>query len=249
MLKLAGKTALITGGSKGIGFATARLFAREGAKVIITGRNTDDLKKAADKISGDVTYIRSDTAITSDIRTLFYEIEKKIAKLDIVFINAGIAEGGHIEGVSEESFDKQIDINFRGAFFTVKNAIPYLTKNSSIIFVSSVAAGMGIENLSVYTATKAALVSLARSLAADLVSKSIRVNSISPGYIWTPLGKKNNKDNYDVICKSIPLEQRFGTADEIAQVGLFLASDMSSYMTGQDLIVDGGLSTITLANK
>lgn len=242
---LENKVALVTGGSKGIGLATAQLFAKEGASIIITGRNQEDLLAARDLIQGDVLAIQSDTSSMQDVQILFEQIKNRYQKIDPLFINAGMAEGGEIGTVTEDTFDRHINTNFKGAFFTAQESLPYLNSKASIIFVASVAATMGIQGLSIYSSTKAALVSLSKTLAADLAPRSIRVNTISPGYIATPLGMRNNKEKYDEICQTIPFEHRFGTAEEVAQVALFLASEMASYVTATDLVVDGGLSSIT----
>lgn len=248
MSKLDGKVALVTGGSKGIGFAVAKAYASEGASLIITGRNLDDLEMASKEIGkinfGRILAIQSDSGKLSDIISLFQQISKKHKKIDILFINAGISEAAPIANVTEEMFDNHNNINYKGAFFTVKEGLPFLTRQASIIFVASAAATLGISDLSVYSATKAALVSLTKTLAAELVTQDIRVNSISPGYIKTPLGMRKNRDHYQEICDSIPLENRFGTVEEIAKVAIFLACD-ATYMTGENLIIDGGLSSIT----
>lgn len=247
MHMLTGKVAIITGGTKGIGVATARLFIKEGATVIITARHEDELLAIQRELGDNLICIKADSGNIEDNHKI---IEKVIALgkgIDILFVNAGIAEGGPIDTITEESFDRQNAINYKGGFFNVKACFPYLNPKASIIFTSSVAALIGIENLSVYSATKAAQISLAKTLAAEFAKKGIRVNAISPGYIETPLALEHNKGKYDEVCKTIPLENRFGQAEEIANVALFLASHMSSYMTGATLVVDGGISSLFLA--
>jgi len=240
---LQNKTVLITGGSQGIGLAAAKLFIDEGAVVIITGRDLEKLNHAREYLGKNAICVQSDTANLNDITTLFNQIGKMNLKLDALFINAGIAEGGALSTLTEKQFDDQININYKGALFTVKASLNYLNNNASIIFNASIAGMTGIENLSIYSSTKAALINLSQALAIELANKGIRVNAISPGYIRTPLGEKNNRENYNKICETIPLGSRFGEAEEIAKAALFLASDMSSYITGINLIVDGGLST------
>lgn len=243
---LENKVAVITGGSKGIGLATARIFIKEGARVIITARNEEDLIATKNELGERLLYVKADSANIEDNQKVLAKIHDLGKGIDILFVNAGIAEPGAIDTVSEDDFDRQNNTNYKGAFFNVKACLPYLNPKASIIFTSSIAGHMGIENLSVYSATKAALISLTKTLAAEFAKKGIRVNAISPGYIETPLALKNNKDKLDDICQLIPLEHRFGQADEIANAALFLASPMSSYITGINLIVDGGLSSLTL---
>lgn len=242
---LEGKTALIFGGSQGIGFTTAKLFSKQGANVIITGRTFSLLEKAKKEIGGSVTSYQSDISNKNDRENLFKNLNDKYKKINIAFINAGIAKGGSLEAVTEKTFDEHISINYKGAFFAAQQSAEMMGKKDSIIFTSSVAALMGIEHLSVYSSTKAAILSLTRTLAADLSIRGIRVNAISPGYIATPLGLRNNGKHLAIISENIPLEQRFGAPEEIAMVALFLASEMSSYITGQDIVVDGGLTAIT----
>jgi NAD(P)-dependent dehydrogenase (short-subunit alcohol dehydrogenase family) len=243
---LENKVAIITGGSKGIGLASARMFIKEGAQVIITARNEDELMAVKRELGDNLICIKADSANIEDNQKVIEKVDAIGKGIDVLFVNAGIAEGGTIDTISEEDFDRQNGTNYKGAFFNVKACLPYLNPKSSIIFTSSIAGHMGIENLSIYSATKAALLSLTKTLAAEFAKKGIRVNAISPGYIETPLAMRNNKDKLDDICQLIPLENRFGHADEIANAALFLASDMSSYMTGANLVVDGGLSSLTL---
>ncbi len=241
---LSGKIALILGGSQGIGFETAKLFAEQGATVIITGRTLSYLEEAQCSIQGDITTVQSDMSVKEDRDALFAMIKERYGKINIAFINAGIAEGSPLDFVTEDVFDRHIAVNYKGAYFCAQQSARLMQQQDSIIFTSSAAAVMGIQNLSVYSSTKAAIVNLTKTLAADLVEQGIRVNAISPGYIETPLGMKNNKKHYDEICKTIPLEHRFGTPREIANTALFLASELSSYITGENIVVDGGYSQI-----
>jgi NAD(P)-dependent dehydrogenase (short-subunit alcohol dehydrogenase family) len=241
---LEGKIALIVGGSQGIGFATAKMFAEQGAEVIITGRTLSFLKKAQDEIGGNVKVIQSDMSSKRDRDSLFKMVKEHYGRINIAFINAGIAEALPLDKVTEEFFDRHFEINCKGVFFTAQSCARLMEKKDSIILTSSVAASMGIGHLSVYSSTKAAILSLTKTIAADLAENGIRVNAISPGYILTPLGMRNNEKNMESIAQSIPLENRFGTSEEVAMVALFLASTMSSYITGQEIIVDGGLTSV-----
>jgi len=243
MGKLDGKIALVTGGSKGIGFATAKLFAEEGAQVIITGRDQDGLDTAKERLPAGVECVKSDAGNLDDIEALFATIKSKYGRLDTVFLNAGIAEGPTLDQTTPETFDRHMGINMRGPFFTAQQAARIMQARSSITFVSSIAATMGIEYLAVYSASKAALLSFTKTLASELArTKGIRVNAISPGYIATPLSLGNNAAVLKELNATIPLENRFGDPEEIAKTALFLAAD-ATYMTGQELVVDGGLTT------
>lgn len=242
---LQGKIALIFGGSQGIGLATAKLFVEQGAQVIITGRTQSLLKIAEQEIGGNVIAIQSDMSSKVARHKLFEILRNQYDNINIAFINAGMAEGASLNDVTEDSFDKHIETNYKGAFFAAQECARLMKGKDTIIFTSSVAATMGIEHLSVYSSTKAAILSLTRTMASDLASEGIRVNAISPGYIATPLGIQNNKNHLESISQSIPLEHRFGNPNEVAMVALFLASKMSSYITGQEIIVDGGLTAIT----
>ena len=244
---LANKVALVFGGTRGIGLATARLFRDNGARVIVTGRKKEGLQKAREQLGAEVEVVQSDMANAKDLRQLVGDIKKHHGALDVAFINAGIATPQPHHEVNEEDFDSQVGINFRGAFFAAKHSSNIMNNKGSIIFVSSVAGIMGIEGLSIYSATKSAVISLSRTLAADLSPRSIRVNSISPGFIKTELSMKNNAGMIDEICQGIPLGKTFGMPDDIAQAALFLASNKTAgYITGTNIIVDGGLSKLNL---
>lgn len=238
------KVVLVIGGSKGIGFATAELFAEKGFNVIITGRNEKDLEEARNTLGENVEIIRSDVSRVDEIERLFNAVEIKYPKIDVLFVNAGIAEPKDIANVSVDEFDSQMDINFKGAYFTIQKALKLLGKQSSIVINASVASVMSIKELTVYSASKAALVSLVKTLALELAGNDIRINSVSPGATMTDLYMKNNKDVHEQVCASIPLNNRPANPEEIASVVYFLAIE-ATYMTGQDLIVDGGLSLKT----
>jgi NAD(P)-dependent dehydrogenase (short-subunit alcohol dehydrogenase family) len=248
--KLSGKAAVITGGSSGIGLATAKQFVNEGAYVFITGRRQNELDTAVSEIGRNVTGVQSDVSKMEDLDRLYAAIKEQKGKLDIVFANAGTGAFAPLEQISEEHFDKQFDVNVRGMLFTVQKALPLLQPGGSIVLNASMVSITGSPAFSVYSATKAAVRSFARTWSVDLKERGIRVNAISPGIIPTPgynasLGM--TKEQVDQFVQNsiddIPLG-RPGTADEVAKAALFLASDDSSYVTGIELFVDGGLAQI-----
>ena len=244
---LKGKIALITGGSKGIGLATAKLFVKQGAQVIVTGRNSKTLTVAKQELGKNTLYFQSDISNLSDLDQLFLKINEQFGKIDILFANAGVAERIWIGDVTEDAFDRIVNINYKGTYFTVQKSIPYLNKSASIILNASIAAIFALDYHTIYSSSKAAVIQLAKTLAADLAPQSIRVNSISPGYIKTPIWDQwltDNPEKYKALCNTVPFEQRFGSAEELAEVLLFLASNASSYITAQNIVVDGGLTTL-----
>lgn len=245
--KLQGKVALVTGGSSGIGLATAQLFIDEGAYVFITGRRQSELDIAAKKLGKNASAIQGDVANLKDLDRVFATIKKQKGQIDVLFANAGIYEVTPFGSLSEELYDKSFDINVKGVFFTVQKALPIFKKGGAIILNASVAASKGVGGLSVYCASKAAVRSFARSWAIDLQKENIRVNAISPGVIPTPGFSNSFKMTEEQIrqftesaAKMIPMG-RTGTPEEIAKAVLFLASDDSSYLNGIDLVIDGGL--------
>ena len=248
--RLKEKVALITGGSSGIGLATAKRFAAEGAHVFITGRRQSELDRAVNEIGPNVTGIRGDAANLTDLDTAFAAIAQQAGRLDVLFANAGTGEFAALGEITEEHFDKQFDLNVKGLLFTVQKALPLLVGGSSIVLNASIVSGTGNPAFSVYSATKAAVRSFARTWSVDLRGRSIRVNAISPGVIPTP-GYNTSLGLTDVQVEqfvqsalpNIPLG-RAGTTDEVASAVLFLASDESSYITGIELFVDGGLAQI-----
>ena len=246
MSKLHNKIALITGGSTGIGLATAQRFIADGAQVVITGRNQEALDLAVAELGDRATGIRGDVASLEDLDRLFAQVQKQFGRVDVLFANAGIAPFVPFEAVTEDHFDRLFNINVRGLFFTVQKALPLLSENASIILNASVVAHSGLPNTSVYSATKAAVRSLGRTLAAELSPRGIRVNVVSPGLIETPLVGKLGLSQDDVeafgaqIVQQTPLG-RVGKPEEIAATAAFLASDEASYFTGADLVADGGL--------
>jgi NAD(P)-dependent dehydrogenase (short-subunit alcohol dehydrogenase family) len=247
--KLAGKIAVITGGSSGIGLATAKLFAQEGAYVFITGRRQAELDKAKAKIGKNVTAVQGDVAELSDLDNLYAAVKSERGALDIVVANAGIGETAATKDVTPEHYDKTFNVNARGSFFTVQKALPLLRNGGSIVLVSSVASVKGLPSYVTYSATKAAMRSFVRSWAADFKDRGIRVNALSPGPIDTPILESNgeSKEQADAVRASfvqmVPLG-RLGRPEEMARAILFLASDDGSYITGIDLAADGGMTQV-----
>lgn len=249
MPRLSGKTALITGGNSGIGLATAKLFHQQGARLAITGRDASSLEAARTEMGGDVLAVRSDAGSVADIESLMALVGERFGRLDVLFVNAAIAQPAPFELVSEAQFDETAAINFKGVFFTIQKALPLLGKNSSIIVTTSITNQMGTPNFSVYGACKAALRNLVQTLGLELIGRGIRINAISPGPISTPMfGRFGLPDEaaqaiQAEIARKSPI-QRFGTPDEIARTALFLATDESSYIVGHEIVVDGGMSLL-----
>lgn len=249
MNRLKGKTVLITGGTSGIGLATAKLFRDEGAQLIITGRNPERLAAAQQELGNETMAIRSEAGNLAEIDALMEQIKNRFGKLDVLFANAAVAKAAPTELVSEAQFDEIMGANFKGAFFTIQKALPLFSGNASIIITTSITNRLGSPNFSIYGASKAALRSLVKSLSLEFIGRGIRVNAISPGPIATPMF-----DSFGIppdavhaikgeIERKSPIK-RFGTPDEIAKAALFLASDDSSYMVGEEIIVDGGMSLL-----
>ena len=241
--KLANKIAVITGGNSGMGLATAKRFVAEGAYVFITGRRQKELDAAVKEIGSNVTGVQGDVANLADIDRLYETVKKAKGRIDVLFANAGIGEWVGVESVTEAHFDKTMDINSKGTFFTVQKALPLFKNGGSIIMTGSVASSKGFADFSVYNASKAAIRSFARSFTTDLKGKNIRVNVLSPGPIDTPILGPLPKDAIAGIISGVPMG-RIGTSDEIAKVAVFLASDDSSYVTGIELFVDGGVGQV-----
>jgi NAD(P)-dependent dehydrogenase (short-subunit alcohol dehydrogenase family) len=241
--KLEGKVAVITGGNSGIGLATAKRFVAEGAYVFITGRRQKELDAAVKEIGSNVTGVQGDVSKVADLDRLYDTVRKQKGKVDVLFANAGVGELTHISEVNEQHFDKIFNVNVRGLLFTVQKALPLLKDGASIILTGSVAGVKGFPHFSVYNATKAAVRSFARSWTSDLKQRRIRVNVVSPGPIDTPILDPMSKETIDSFIASVPLE-RIGKPEEVASAALFLASDESSYITGVDLFVDGGLAQV-----
>ena len=249
MGKLDGKIALVTGGNSGIGLATAKQFVNEGAYVFITGRREPELARAVQEIVRNVTGIRGDVSNLGDLDRLFAQIKREKGKLDIVFANAGSAKFAPLDGITEEHYDALFDSNVKGVLFTVRKALPLLPDGASIILNASIVASKGLPANSVYSATKAAVRSFARTWTTDLKDRRIRVNAVSPGPIDTPglsdlvASTGAGEQRLKMISNSVPLG-RLGRPDEIAKAVVFLASDDGSYITGTELFVDGGIAQV-----
>jgi NAD(P)-dependent dehydrogenase (short-subunit alcohol dehydrogenase family) len=249
MDKLKGKTVLITGGSSGIGLASAKLFLEHGARLAVTGRDPDGLMRARDELGSDTLVIRSDAGNLAEIGALVQQVENHFGHLDVLFVNAAIATAAPMELVSETQFDDIMGINFKGAFFTIQKALPLFSAGGSIIVTTSITNQLGSPNFSVYGASKAALRSLVRSLGLELISRGIRINAISPGPIATPIFDRFGlpadmvKDIKAGIAQKSP-SKRFGQPPEVAKVALFLASDDAAYVVGEEIVVDGGMSLL-----
>ena len=249
MAKLEGKIALITGGTSGIGLATAKQFVREGAFVFITGRRQPELDAAVRELEEQAIGVQGDVSSLADLDRLFAKIKSEKGRLDILFANAGIARYARLGEISEELYDSIFNINVKGVLFTVQKALPLMPDGASIILNASIVATKGFSSNSVYSATKAALRSFARTWTTDLKERRIRVNAISPGTIDTPglndllASAEAGQERVKMIHSSIPLA-RFGRPDEIASAVVFLASDDSSYITGAELFVDGGFAQV-----
>ena len=237
--KLEGKTAVITGGTEGIGLATARRFVEEGAYVFIMGRRQQALDEAVKAIGVNVSGVQGDIAQLADLDRLYETVAKARRRIDVVFANAGVGEFAAFGAVTEEHFDKLFNINVRGTLFTVQKALPLLNDGGSIILNGSVASVKGTAAFGVYAASKAALRSFVRTWTTDLKDRRIRSNVLSPGPIDTPLASRQSPDMIARIVSTIPMG-RMGTPEEVANVALFLASDDSSFVTGIELFVDGG---------
>jgi len=244
---LQGKVAVITGGNSGIGLATAKRFVEEGAYVFITGRRQAELDKAAAEIGKNVTAIQGDVSNLDDLDRLFNTVEKSKGKIDILFANAGVVEPTPTPAVTPEHYDKTFDINARGVFFTVQKALPLIKEGGSIIVNGSGVWQKGIPIYVTYGGTKAALRSFVRTWTAEFASKGIRANMISPGPVETPILERQFGENTEAMREQfksrIPM-RRLGRPEEIAAAAVFLASDESSFITGIDLPVDGGVVAV-----
>jgi NAD(P)-dependent dehydrogenase (short-subunit alcohol dehydrogenase family) len=249
MGKLDGKIALVTGGNGGIGLATAKRFVAEGAYVFITGRREGELAAAVKDIGRNVTAIQGDVSNLDDLDRLFGQIKREKGKLNIVFANAGIAKYAPVGAITEELYDSIFNINVKGLLFTVQKALPLMPDGAAIVLNASIVASKGLSANSIYSATKAAVRSFARTWTTDLKARRIRVNAVSPGTIDTPglndllASSEAGQERIKMISNAVPLG-RFGTPDEIAKAVVFLASDDSSYVTGTELFVDGGFAQV-----
>jgi NAD(P)-dependent dehydrogenase (short-subunit alcohol dehydrogenase family) len=250
-MRLKGKVAVITGGNSGIGLATAKEFVANGAKVAIFGRSQKTLQQAAEALGGDVMAVQGDVRKLADLDRLFVESNKRFGPIDVLVANAGIAKFAPVDTLSEELFDELSGILFKGAFFTVQRALPYLRDGASVVLTgASDADKQGRMMTSIYTAAKSAVRALARSLSVELLPRRIRVNVVSPGMTDTPIITREGgmpgmkpEEVAALITKTIPLKRR-GRPEEVAKAILFMASDDSSYCLGAELMVEGGLSQL-----
>lgn len=249
MTKLSNKTAVITGGNSGIGLATAKEFIKEGARVIIMGRDQKTLQEALKELGSQAHGVQGDITNPAHLDRLFSEAKLKFGKIDILFANAGVAFFAPFDQTDEQLFDANFDVNVKGSFNTVQKALALLSEKSSVIFNTSVVGVKGFPGTSAYSASKAALRSLVRTLASELVAKGVRVNAVSPGPIETPIYGRLGMPAEAVKEMAAGFEaanpmKRFGKADEVAKAAVFFASDDSSYITGAELAIDGGLTQL-----
>ncbi|MFT3765921.1 MAG: glucose 1-dehydrogenase [Minicystis sp.] len=249
MSKLNGKVAVVTGGSSGIGLAIARRFVEEGAHVFITGRRREELDRARAAIGKNVTAVQGDVTVEADLDALYAAVKSAHGRLDVLVANAGMNDMKPLAEATPDHFDRLFDVNVRATFFTVQKALPLLSDGASIVLVASAMHSKGLPGYSAYSATKAAVRSFARTWAAELKGRKIRVNSLSPGGVETPLlvGADTTKEDADKLLAMygswIPLG-RVGQPDELASAALFLASSEGSYLTGSDIVVDGGFTQV-----
>jgi len=249
MKRLEGKVAVVTGGNSGIGLASARRLREEGARVVITGRDRKTLDAAAVAIGAGTVALQSDASKLEDIERLFAEVESKVGKIDVLFANAGIARFAPYSASQAAVFDELFATNVKGVYFTLQKAIPHLNDGASVILNTSVAGSKGAENMGIYAATKAAVRSFARTAAAELKERSIRVNAVAPGPVATPIFGRSGLSEEQIdgfkagISSRVPLG-RIGRPEEIAGAVAFLASEDASYITGVELNVDGGMANL-----
>ena len=249
MGRLDGRIAVVTGGNSGIGLATAQAFVREGAQVVIMGRNPETLEQAVQNLGGNGIGVQGDVSKLEDLDQLYDKVRQVHGNFDILFVNAGINKLSHIAEISEELFNEIVSINFKGAFFTIQKSLPLLKDSSAIVLNTSGSEVLGIPGISVYSASKAALRSLARTFSAELLERKIRVNAVAPGAIETSILSRYTITQQalvelgDVCFNRIPMK-RTGTAEEVANAVVFLASNEASYIVGCELAVDGGMTQL-----
>lgn|SRR5581483_1750609 len=242
-----GKVAVVTGGNSGIGLGVAKAYAQEGARVAITGRNEKTLEAAAREIGDGTLAIKSDAGKLAEIEAAMKKIKERFGRIDVLFVNAGIGSFVPFENVTEALFDETVDVNLKGVFFTVQKAIPLMSKGSAIVLNASINAHVGMPGTTVYGATKAGVVNMAKTLSAELLEKGIRVNAISPGPITSSLLRDGTQEKIqetkDWIQSQVPIK-RFGLPEEIAAAVLYLTAPESAFVLGAELIIDGGMSTL-----
>jgi NAD(P)-dependent dehydrogenase (short-subunit alcohol dehydrogenase family) len=249
MNRFANKTVLVTGGNSGIGLATAAAFAKEGARVVITGRDQATLDQAREQIGGATLALKVDQGDIGAARQLAALLTEQGITLDALFVNAAVAKFGPFDGIDEALWDQTFDINVKGAYFTIQALTPLFNRGASVVLNGSINARIGMPNSSVYAASKAALISLAKTLSAELLERGVRVNVVSPGPVQTPiygrlgLAPAQLDEMVASVIGQIPLK-RFGTPDEIASAVLFLSAQESAFVVGTELIVDGGMSQL-----
>ena len=243
------KVAVVTGGNSGIGLGVAKAYAQEGARVAITGRNQKTLDAAAKEIGEGTLSIQSDTSSVTEIEAAMEKIKGRLGRIDALFVNAGIAKLVPFDQVTEELFDETVDINVKGVFFTVQKAVPLMPRGSAIVLNASINAHLGMPGTTVYGASKAAVINMAKTLSAELLDRGIRVNAVSPGPIASSLLARDGlppeklQETKDWIQGQVPLK-RFGTPEEIASAVLYLTSPESAFVLGTELIIDGGMATL-----
>lgn len=246
-MKLKDKVTVITGGNSGIGLAIAKRYQTEGAKVVVFGRNAETLAAAAAELGNGALAVKGDVTKVADLERLYADTVERFGKIDVLVANAGVVAMGPLGETDEATFDQVSDINFKGAYFTVQAVLPHLADSASVLITGSAVAYKAMPGMAVYTATKAAVRSLVRTLASELAPRGVRVNGLSPGAIETPIYGTLGMSEEEVgsmvgqFLTQIPLS-RFGDADEMAKAAVFLGSDDSSYVTGSDLVADGGFS-------
>jgi NAD(P)-dependent dehydrogenase (short-subunit alcohol dehydrogenase family) len=249
MARLSNKVAVITGGHSGIGLATSQLFISEGAQVVIVGRDPETLSAAQMQLGSNATTIQADVSDPSELDRIYLQVKAQHSHIDVLFLNAGVAKFRPVEQVDDAHFDEQFDINVKGVLFGIQKALPLMSSGGSIIITSSVASRIGLAGASVYSATKAAVRSFARTLGAELAPRGIRINIISPGMVETPIhGKLGLPPEVAAevgrsIVAQVPMK-RMGQPTEIASAALYLASDESSFTTGSELTIGGGQGDI-----
>ena len=247
MKRFEGKVAMVTGGNSGIGLAAAKAFAREGAQVAVTGRDEGTLKNAEKEIGSGALAIRADAARTADLDAAMAKVRDQFKRIDALFVNAGIGKFVPIAEVTEAMFDEIVAINLKGAFFTVQKALPLMARGSAVVLNASINAHIGLPGTTVYGATKAAVINMAKTMSADLAERGIRVNAVSPGPVETPIfGRAGISSEQSRQTKewlqNQTLVKRMAEPEEIAEAVLYLSSDVSSFVVGTELVIDGGMT-------